>query len=509
MRGIIYISSILLIFAAGCSRYIESENFSQKLPDQPPIPTSLKATHLPDGLTLSWQVSDTTVIRFFRIYTADSLNGNYRIWDSTSGKAFSKPMLGLIAGQTYYFKVASITTGGLEGAMCSAISIVPGPLSIMINNDDEYTRSQNVTVTFTAPTATILVQLSENADFADARWEAIAPSLDKTLGLGDGVKRLYAKFQFNDGSESGGLIGDSIFLDTRAEIDTAYFGTDASILKAGDVITFFLGCGEINGEAAVSFSDISTLKLYDDGANGDLISGDGVYSRRYIIPVNMELVDVVVTGHFTDVAGNNSEERIFPFPLNISKAPDVVVLMATAQSSSSIRLSWSQSIVDDFAAYYVYRDSISTVSDNSPLATTITSRGALSYTDSNLKASAKYFYRVYVHDNTGLFTASEVSSATTAANLPPTAVKLAARADSLSSILTWSTNNDDDFSSYQIYRGTESEVSQINGKLLTIVNERAITTFTDTRPDSTTYYYKIFVYDKQGMTIGSNEVSVP
>lgn len=508
MKGIIYIS-ILLIFAAGCSRYIESENFSQKFPDQPPIPINLKATHLPDGLTLSWQVADTAVIRLFRIYTADSLSGDYRIWDSTSGKAFSKSMPELIAGHTYYFKVASITTGNLEGPLSSAISVVPGPLSIMINNNDQYTNSRNVTVAFTAPSEAILVQLSENVDFADARWEAMASSLSKTLTLGDGMKHLYAKLQFNDGSESGGLIGDSIILDTRAEIDTAFFRSDASILKAGDIITFSLGCGEIDGDADVSFSSISGLKLYDDGTNGDLVSGNGIYMRKYIIPVNMELVDGIITGHFTDVAGNNAEERIFPYPLNISKAPDAVVLMATAQSSSSIRLSWSQSIIDDFAAYYIYRDSISTVSDNSPLATTITSQSTLSYTDSNLKASAKYFYRIYVHDNTGLFTASLVSSATTAANLPPVAVKLAARADSLSSILTWSTNNDDDFSSYQIYRGTQSEVNQVSGKLLTIVNERATTTFTDTRPDSTIYYYRIFIYDKQGMNSGSNEVSVP
>ncbi len=508
MKGILYIS-ILLMLAAGCSRHIDSPDLSQKLPNRPPVPVNLKAIHFPEGLTLSWQAADTSVIRFFRIFNSDSINGSYVIWDSTVGATFSKPLLGLVAERNYFFRVASVTTSGLEGNLSSAISVAFGPLSIIINNDDKYTRTRDVTITFTAPASTNLAQLSENSDFADARWETIAPTLGKTLSSGDGVKRLFARFQFNDGSESGGLIGDSIILDTRAEIDTAYFRADAPVLRAADIVTFFLDCGEADGEATVSFSTITGLKLYDDGTNGDLISADGIYTRRFIIPVNMVVADGIVTGQFIDVAGNAAEDRIYPSVLNVVKSPDAVNLVAASQSSSSIRLSWSQSISDEFAAYYLYRDNVNAISENSTLVTAITSRGTLSFTDNNLGAGTKYFYRIYVHDNNGFSTASNIDSVTTAVNVPPSPVRLAARAELMTSILTWTTNTDDDFSSYQIYRGTQAGVSETTGKLLSIINDRATATFTDTRPDTLTYYYKIYVFDQQGMSSGSNEVSIP
>jgi len=35
------------------------------------------------------------------------------------------------------------------------------------------------------------------------------------------------------------------------------------------------------------------------------------------------------------------------------------------------------------------------------------------------------------------------------------------------------------------------------------------TTYTDTRPDGATYYYRIYVRDRQGLTTQSNTVAVP
>ena len=497
---------LILALAAGCSRYIDSSDVTQELPLQPPIPIGLKLTHLAEGVSLSWQVSDTAAARSFKIYTADSLNGRYVVRDSS--QTFSKTITGLSAGRNHFFKVSTLVSGGLEGPLSEAVSTRPGTLSITINNDDKYTRLRSVTLAFVVPVAAILVQASEDPNFVDAHWEDFAPTLSRTLSDGDGVKRIFARFQFADGSNSAGSVSDSIILDTRAFIDSVYFALPP-VPSPGSAMTFFLLAGETDGSAEVSFPGLTRLVLYDDGTNGDLLAGDRIYSRRYIIPVNLEVAGGIVTGKFRDAAGNNADDRTASALLNISRAPEPVTLTAVAESSSSIRLSWSQSAGSDFASYQIYRHINGSVSNNSYLVSIVTSRNTVAFTDDNLQANTPYFYRVYVYDNTGLFSPSNVAADTTPVNLAPLAVKLAVRAQDLSSILTWTANNDNDFASYQIYRDTVVGVTETTGRLLTIINSQTSTTFTDTRPDTLKYYYKVYVYDGQGLMTGSNEVAAP
>jgi hypothetical protein len=399
---------LILTLAAGCSRYIDSSDVTQELPTQPPIPIGLKLTHLTEGVNLSWQVSDTAVARSFKIYTADSLNGRYVVRDST--QTFSKTITGLSTGRNYYFKVSTVVTGKLEGPLSEAVSTRLGLLSVTINNDDKYTRSQSVTLAFIVPVAATLVQTSEDPNFVDAHWENFSPTLSQNLSNGEGVKHIYARFQFADGSASAGSVSDSIILDTRAFIDSVYFAMPP-VPSPGTAIAFYLRAGEIDGSAEVSFPGVTRLILYDDGTNGDLLASDRIYSRRYIIPVNFEVTDGIVTGKFHDAAGNSADDRTASTLLNIS--------------------------------------------------------------------------------------------------LPPQAVKLAVRAQDSSSVLTWTTNADDDFASYQIYRDTIPGITETTGRLLTIINSQSTTTFTDTRPDNRKYYYKIYVCDQRGLTTGSNEVSAP
>ncbi|MCX6825843.1 MAG: hypothetical protein NTV06_01050 [candidate division Zixibacteria bacterium] len=497
---------IIGLLLTGCSRYIDSEELSQKLPERPPVPNHLIIAHLADGLRLSWQVSDTAAVKMFRVYSSDSLNGYYGILDSTED--FSFTTRNLVNGGSYFFKVASVTTGHLEGPMSPVISSRFGTLSMVINGNDRYTRSQNITVSFVAPIAVVLMQLSEDMTFSGAHWENFAPAINKTLSAGDGVKGFYARFQFGDGSESVDPIGDSIILDTKASIDSIYFET-VPYPSGGDILTFYLISGEQGGTAQVVFSGVDHLPLYDDGTNGDSVADDGIYTRRYTIPIDLNITNGVVAGLFTDEAGNIADRRTAPTLLTITQQPPPVTLMATGQTSSSISLSWSQSQETNFSAYHIYRNSDSTVSNSSQLITIISSRTTLIYNDINLDDNTSYYYRIYVYDNTGLYSISEVAMAKTAVNLPPVAVKLAVRVEDSSSILTWTTNNDDDFESYLVYADTISGFSDITGRLLSIINSRTTTNFTDIRHDTLKYYYKVYVYDKQGLSAGSDEVSAP
>lgn len=509
MKNIYIIFVALLTLAVGCSRYLENEELPFSLPTEPPVPIMLQVTHLDNSVRLSWQLTDSAAVSFFRIYVADSLNGEYRRHDSTTSAVYAKTLTGLTAGRPYYFKVATVTGSKLEGAKSSAVSAVLGAVSVIINSGDLYTRSLNISVRFVVPVTATLMQVSENQSFTGAVWEDFTSPSGRTLSSGDGVKRLYARFQFVDGSESDGTASDSIILDTRASIDSVYFQGPSGTLTRGDAVTFFIRTGETGGSADISFTGVANLTLFDDGTSGDLTANDGIYSRRYIVPINLDVVNGVVTGRFRDAAGNDAPSRPASTLINIANPPTAVSLNAKAESSGEIRLTWSQAIDNDFAAYRLYRSLTSAVSESSTLITTVTSRSTTSFVDTDLNEETRYHYRIYVYDNTGLTAGSLVASDSTFNNLPPTAVTLAGRGEDQSSILTWSVNNDDDFDSYLVYRGTVINFTEANGDLLTIISSPTGTSFTDTRPDAQTYYYRIYVKDRQGLTSPSNTVAIP
>ncbi len=72
--------------------------------------------------------------------------------------------------------------------------------------------------------------------------------------------------------------------------------------------------------------------------------------------------------------------------------------------------------------------------------------------------------------------------------------------------LSWSQNYDSDFQFYRIYRSINPNVN-FGATLVAEIDDRTQTSFTDTNLQTgTTYYYKIFVFDKSGLSEGSNEI---
>src|SRR3989344_292888 len=98
--------------------------------------------------------------------------------------------------------------------------------------------------------------------------------------------------------------------------------------------------------------------------------------------------------------------------------------------------------------------------------------------------------------------------------LPPAGVaNLSATAESASSIrLGWQKPDDfdlktPDFAALKIYRATHDGVTE-NDTLVAEITDPGQTIFTDTGlSPSTTYFYKVFVFDKAGLSTPSNEVS--
>ena len=510
----ILIPLFIALAALACDRTLESEGLGFDTPEEPPTPVGVKIFHLADGIRLAWQIGDSTENAYFNVYyNSEAVDSDYILWDSTS--AFSLDITTLGSGQAYYFKVSNVTDDGVESILSEAVSTSIGVSAVTINNDDEYAQSPEVALYFVVPVQPLLVQRSEDETFTGAIWFNYAQPLGFTLSDGDGVKKVYARFRFSDGSESSAPVSDSIILDTRAAIDSVYFTADSSHLLAGDTVTFFLDAGEIGGEASVSFPGVNNLDLFDDGTSGDETADDGVYSRLLVIPIDMEVTDGYVAGRFTDAAGNEADPVTGSERLNVVILPDEITLRTVAENSLSIRLEWSETDADGFLSYRIYRDSdTGSVDETSELVTIITSRTIVSYNDDELDDDTFYAYRVYVYGVDGLITRSNGSGVTTLVNSPPATVNLAVAVglvDELSVDLTWTASTADDFASYRIYRGPTDAVDDVTGQRLAIINDRATTGFTDHRSSvSETFYYVIYVYDQQGLkSPRSNPVATP
>ncbi len=499
MKKIILILLIGLI-AAGCERTFDTNNVGFEPPDEISAPIALKVFHLPDGIRLSWAVHDTSEVSFFRVYYTQSEDDGYILWDTTS--AFELDVTGLSSGITYLFRVATVTSGGVESPQSTSVSTSPGIISVSINNDAEYTNSRQLSVRFVVPATPNLVLLSEDSLGTAASWRNFAQPSTFTVSEGDGVKRVFARFRFTDGSESVESVGDSIILDTRAQIDSVWFTSSTPTPAVGDTIMFYIDAGEDGGEAFIDFPGLSNLTLYDDAGSGDAIADDGIYSRRYIVPLNIQVDDGVVTGHFSDRANNNATSEIAGDRLNIPEAVDPITLRAVAETSYRVRLDWDAVSSSDFVSYRIYRSTTTGVDDSSELVTIITSRTTITYSDENVAESQPYFYRVYAYGSEGELTNSTETSVTTPANQIPAGVSLAVTVgseDALQIALTWTQNSDDDFQYYRIFRGTNPGVTDLNGQPVAVINTRTQTSFTDYRANaSTDYYYVIYVYDIQG-----------
>lgn len=509
MRKLTLSALLLLLVVSGCDRQIDSRDPVRSLPEPLPAPVDVQAAIDNQAVVLTWAVIDSAAVNRFRIYVADSTDGEYTLRDSTTG--YSRTVSDLMVNHTYLFRVAAVRTDGIEGKRSTAVSATAGVLSITINNNAQYTNRRNVQVQLNAINGTTNVILSEDSTFADAVYEPYAFQKNFTLTQGDGEKTVYARFLFASGAQSGSLLSDDIILDTRARIDSVFFEPNDQIFTTGDTIVFGLDAGEEGGDASVSFKTIGPIALYDDGTDGDLVAGDGIYAARYIVPTDLVVDNSQVTGNFTDAAGNAATPTVAVQTLSIQSSPLPVQLTQTeALASYEVALTWTQAASSDFASYRIYRNPTAAVTEQSKLMSTISAKSTVTYTDTTVNENTKYFYRIYVYNTYGLSAASNVDSATTPANDAPTAVVLAgALAPDSVIALSWSRNADEDFASYRIYRsGSTIPNPPPDNLLIKFINTQSTDTYNDFVPTAGTYRYKVYVYDRQGKFTGSNEVTI-
>jgi len=194
----------------------------------------------------------------------------------------------------------------------------------------------------------------------------------------------------------------------------------------------------------------------------------------------------------------------------VDEPPDSVTLFAPINATqSSLYLTWTQSKDEDFSSYRLFRSETPGVSNSSYFVTIIIDKTVTYFMDTGLKDNTTYYYRLYVYDQVGNATPSNEVSGETTANEAPTPVILSVPSvvDSTTLRLSWSRNEDGDFSSYRIYRSESSPVDTLVAPI-TLINERSTTTYNDVGLEKNkTYYYRVLVFDKGGLSSSSNEVS--
>jgi fibronectin type 3 domain-containing protein len=501
MRGKFAILLLLtfLISISGCERKIKSPTSPEEDFFIPSTPKEIVLKVGDQRIDLCWQIDDTSKIGGYKIYRSDSSGVTPSLYDSTSVAQYTDRSVK--NNQEYFYQISALDKKGFEGYKSKIVSARPNLYSIIINENRELTNSLNVSLRLIAPDFTSYMLLGNDSVFSNSSWEDFSTARNWVLESGDGEKAVYVKYKDQDGNESVSFYQDKIILDTQARILSLTEDTQGEPKSPGEIIHFRLESGETSGEAKVDLGSSTNIKLYDDGTNGDQISADGVYELDYLIPLNSEMEDALVTGHFKDKAGNQAPEFIAPGKVTIQSPPSAVLLFPpSASTQSTLTLYWTRNQDNDFYSYRVYRGKTNLVNSDSLLVTTVLSNTTTSFTDTGLSSGTTYYYKVYVYDQSGLCSGSNVENGTTLENMPPAKVTVSLSAvDSTTLKVSWSQNHDHDFDFYQIFR-VDTTLGVLDTFSVSIVSQQSTTTYDDSQLKAgIKYCYYITVHDKEGL----------
>ncbi len=501
-------SLLFVVFALACSRQIPDPVSPPKDDFVPPTPLNLTVTVSDRTVSLSWSVPDTQGIRFYRLYKSDSTSNAFDLVAEVQRNSYT--IADLRNGLSYYFKVSSVSMARFEGYASTVVSAVPNLYGVIINGGNDFTNRRSINLTLVAPTGTQYMQISDDSLFSGTPWENFAPTKSWELPDGDSDRRVYARYRNGVDQITAGFYYDGITLDTEAAIDSVIFTPAGNPLSAGDLIHVKLFAGEPDGEAAISIGQgLVSLDLYDDGTRGDAYASDGIYETNYAVANNLDFENAGVFGDFTDRAENAAQQMRSVNNLSIRRCPDAVSIYSITNPNGffdRLEINWNSSTASDFALYRLYRSATAGVDSTDSLVRSIGAAQTTSLTDTGLAQNSSFFYKVYVVDNTGLWTGSDEVLGNTNSNVAPEPVILypivapPGAHDRLS--LTWSASHDQDFLRYELYRSYDNSVTTSDILLLASASSTA---FVDSNlAADSAYYYGILTLDRAGNSSWSN-----
>jgi hypothetical protein len=173
---------------------------------------------------------------------------------AAAGSGQSMTILDLTPGATLYFAIRSLDDAGNLAPLSNMVSItVPTPsgYSFAINDGAQFTNEAGVLLRLAAPSGVTLMQVSNDASFAGAAWEAFADSRQWTLvtqGTGAVPRVVYARF--SNGTTTTETMSDSIVLDVTPPIGSISGGPGLLLLSASD---------DVSGVGSMQVSSQGTL----------------------------------------------------------------------------------------------------------------------------------------------------------------------------------------------------------------------------------------------------------
>jgi hypothetical protein len=502
----------LLQLIPGCQKQVTSPTDSQLDPANVPVPTSLSALVADSRVILAWKVSsaDSAKVSRFLIYRIDSLNAKPRRLDS----ALFSPYVDSTAinGTLYAYAVSVRGLEGIEGQASTAIRAQPRFVSLRINDDSLYTRSADVRLSLSAAGAT-LMRFAEDTT-QPSSWRSFATTASWALLPHAGPKRVFAQFQFADGAQFDGWVGDSIVLDDRAQI----YGLSLSdsVLSPGDSLTLVLDAAESLGTATYDLGGGAAISLFDDGISPDQVTQDGRYSGRYVATAGnlFDLADV--RGHFVDRAGNRAPDFTSAWKVSVRQppVPPVWVGLVGGQNEPTVlNLTWVRVTSEPFSQLLLRRSKLPAQGIAAQVVALFSTADVTQYRDTGLVGSTTYYYTLQVVLTNGLKALSAEISGPTPADLPPDPVLVAVSPTADSSLLlSWTKSTAGDFESYRVYRsGTSAPLNSsppADSLLVSVITGVETTLYEESGQDQF-YYYRVFVYDRSGQRSGSNVVWGP
>ncbi len=508
-KSILLVSVLTLLFS-NCEKEFSNPVATSSLL-YPETPSSIISQVGDRYVRLSWDHIAPLYEVKFHIFRKDTVAKDYALLDSTFSRTYMDTEV--LNGMFYLYRISAIDSNGFESPYSLEVTARPGINAILINQGADYTATRNVTLALAGSESIAFMQIAHDSSFSYAGWESFVSEREWMLQEGDGEKGVYARFKDVDGNHLYGPVYDAIILDTEATIASVTDNSAGEWMAWGDTIRFVLDANEPNGMASIDFGQrITGIPLFDDGTHGDVVNNDGIYTLDYIVPQNIDVDGAYLIGQFKDFLGNQAASFITDLTITIHNNPSAVRLYQPEMvglNYNALKLYWQANTDVDFLSYKVYRSTNAEVDSTSLLIDVFLEQNTTEMTDENLQDATTYYYRVYVVDTQELSSGSNIVSATTGSNLPPTAVDLAAPVvvDEYNLSLSWAQSNDQAFASYRLFRSTGSNVTN-EGIPVFIGTAHDETYYLDNGlTSSTTYYYRLYVYDTFGHSSGSNIVS--
>lgn len=518
MRTIAILATGCLVIGSGCSKDHSMDNVVNPRDPvvtgvQPPVPASLKARVGNRSIEMSWSLTDSSdvdSVRTYRVYRAER-DSTPVLSDSTAHPPVH--LSGFVNGTEYRVTVTSVLTNGLEGKRSAALVVVPGVFGLQVEGDREVTRNPLVQLALVAPVGARGLQVANGPALDSAPTQPFSTSIVWELTPGDGDKVVFARIIDAEGNFSV-PVSDGIRLDTRADIASLTFQPTQA--GPGDQLNFRLDAGEPHGSARITLGTGGTrLDLRDDGLSGDTAADDGVYALTYTVPLNLALVDALVTGDFTDQAGNAAPSFLAPIRLTVLNDPPAVTLAPiVSPAPGELYLSWTEvSDAGRFSAYRLFRADAPGVDTSLTRVEVreITDRNTTTFTDTGLDPNATYYYIVDVVDPNGSTTSSNEEAGSPGLAPPPDPVSLntPSTVSETSVFLSFSRCLSPTFAQYRVLRGEQAALeTDPQRRLLTTLTAAGTTTYEDRTEleQGMTYYYRVDVVDGYGTASPSNVV---